>query len=168
MKRFTAIFVLCLITLNLIGFYAYFAVRMYEIHHEMRSALASLPAEQLEVITMKETTMKANWVEEMEMEWDGKMFDIARIEQEGEMVKIYCLHDEAEDNLISFLDSVLRDMARDESETPPVFLSFIDLDFEITETLQKPSALIVGRRWTSYLQVSYLFDLGVATPPPWI
>jgi len=47
-----------------------------------------------------------NWKEENEFEYNGEMYDVAKIEKTGSDIFIYCIRDEMEEQLISNFEKV--------------------------------------------------------------
>lgn len=44
-----------------------------------------------------------HWEEaDKEFQWEGKMYDVSRIEKDSEVITIYCTHDEFEDAILNF------------------------------------------------------------------
>jgi hypothetical protein len=106
-KKFISIFLLIIMLLNGAGFYAYFAVELWQIKTEMHERLNQLPAEQLELVTLGYAEFKDKGVDEGELMYSGKMYDIARVVYCDDHIEVYCLHDEKEDNLFSFIDGII-------------------------------------------------------------
>ncbi len=118
---------LVLMSAHLLGSYVYFALRAVAIKREMRAALQAAPAETLEVIRMTLPEYKAAREDEHEVRWHGRMYDVARAERQGDHVVLYALHDEAEDNLLSFLDAILKNSSRDKKPVPGSLMSWLSL-----------------------------------------
>jgi hypothetical protein len=53
-----------------------------------------------------EFTKVINWKEDYEFEFNGEMYDVAKIEKNGNNVFVYCIHDENEELLISNYEKV--------------------------------------------------------------
>ncbi len=95
----------------------------------MRAALKDLPKEKLEVFSMNHQEFKKILVDEHEIRVEGRMYDIARIESDHQRVIVYAVHDEAEDNLLSFLDEIAKRPLQDKKSPPLQILQFIALTF---------------------------------------
>ncbi len=95
----------------------------------MRAALKDLPKEKLEVFSMNQQEFKDVLVDEHEIKVEGRMYDIARIESDHQRVIVYAVHDEAEDNLLSFLDEIAKRPLQDKKSPPSQILQFIALTF---------------------------------------
>ena len=95
----------------------------------MRAALKDLPKEKLEVFSMNQQEFKNVLVDEHEIRVEGRMYDIARIESDHQRVIVYAVHDEAEDNLLSFLDEIAKRPLQDKKSPPSQILQFIALIF---------------------------------------
>ncbi len=110
--------ILAVVLIHLAGFYVYFVVRMGEIRMSMRMKLAELPADQLQAIPIPVDKFQSTWLEDLEMEWKGNMYDIARVQPSGDQVVIYCLRDNDEDGLLNFIGAVV-DMTRQDTRSAP-------------------------------------------------
>lgn len=56
--------------------------------------------------TKNEFSRDLNWRDEYEFEFNGEMYDVAKIEKNGNNVFVYCIHDENEELLISNYEKV--------------------------------------------------------------
>jgi hypothetical protein len=97
---------------------------MRTIKREMKAALKEYPPERLQAITLTATEYQQAKNDEDEIEWQGFMYDVARVERHGSHVMIYALRDEAETNLLAFLNNVIELAKQDHETAPPVFTSF--------------------------------------------
>ena len=127
MKRFISIALVCLLLLHFAGFYVYFIVRLGEIRSQMRQELAMLPAESLDLILVPREQFMKSWLAEMEMKWQGKMYDIARVEFDGDVVKVFGRHDSAENDLLSFVTSLAQTASKDDHPVPNSVLRFFKI-----------------------------------------
>lgn len=134
-KRAVSIVIISILTVHLAGIYVFSVVRLGEIRMEQRYRLASLPADQLDVLQVPAAKFKSFWMEEREMEWQGKMYDIARVEREGETILIYCLHDEDEDNLLNFIAAVVETSRQDSQQAPGSLVQFLALEYVVSIVL---------------------------------
>ncbi len=128
-RRFTSVLVLGLMLAHLAGFYVYFAVRLGEIRMEMRRKLADLPASQLDIVVVPRESFRSSWLDELEMEWGGKMYDIARVESRCEEMVVYCLHDEDEDDLLSIVSGIAEAGQQDNRQAPRMLIQFFGLEY---------------------------------------
>lgn len=133
MKKAVSLIVIALFAVHAVGFYAYFFMRLSEIHSDSRQQLSSLPDDQLELITVPRKDFREEWMREMEMEWGNKMYDIARINMDGPNVHIYALHDAQEDALLSLMDTILRTSQQDCQPVPAPLVQFLALIFIVPE-----------------------------------
>jgi hypothetical protein len=168
LKKSLSIALLSFFLLHLAGFYVYFGIRQAQIHREMRSKLKYLPANQLEVIHLSTKAYHHALRDDGdEIEVNGKMFDIARVEIKQNQVIIYCLHDSAEDNLLSFLDQVLKNVNHDSQQPSPSLFQFNFLSFILPSDLRvENSTPLLLCPFTSYLIGETCFVLSLDTPPP--
>ena len=133
----------------------------------MRSKLKYLPADQLEIIRLSAKAYKQALRDDDEIEVNGKMYDIARIEIKENQVIVYALHDSAEDNLLSFLDHVLKNAAQDQQQVSSSLFQFNFLSFVLPSDfrVENPSIWILYH-FTSYHIGDTSFVLSLDTPPP--
>jgi hypothetical protein len=128
-KRMYAMLILAILLMNTAGFYVYYAVQLQQIRYEMRQVLKLLPDHALEVLTLSHAAYNAAKVEEHEVRVQGKMYDIARIAVSGDSVKVFCIHDAKEDNLVIFLAEIVSKPLKDRSSMPGTILEFLSLIF---------------------------------------
>lgn len=167
MRRLFSSFLLIVILANFAGGYTYFVIRALHIKHEIQALLRSLPDESLEVISLSIHEFNRVRVEEHEVKVNGKMYDIARIKQEGDTLHIFCVHDEAEDNLLSFLDGLLVRLQNDSTQPPASVTAFAMLQFISTEFIfgfQNTELQCLTP--TPYLQTDFFVALAIDVPPP--
>jgi hypothetical protein len=133
----------------------------------MRNRLKVLPADQLDVLHLQISEYERSVRGDDEIELNGKMYDIARVEMKNNKVIVYCLHDSAEDNLLSLLDQVLKSAAKDSQQASSSLFQFNFLSFIL------PSAFSVTDLstsilcpFTSYLIGDSSFVTSLDTPPP--
>lgn len=166
-KRLISIFFMGLFLLPFAGCYLYFAVRIKQIHTEMRQQLKTLPDHHFQQLVLTHSAYEDAQVEEDEIEVDGKMYDVARIQVSGDKVIVFCLHDEAEDNLLSFLQEVLKNASRDHQDVPSQVYQFITLSFVSpsawVSTLVTTSTTVPS---TLYLINDSSFIAILDSPPP--
>jgi hypothetical protein len=150
-----------------VGVYLYFGVRLFQIRTEMRAALKDLPQEKLEKFSMSQQEFNNVLMDEHEIKVDGRMYDIARVEQDHQLIIVYALHDEAEDNLLSFLDEIAKRPLQDKKSPPSQILQFIALTF------LPPSKTALSHREGKILELNtkYAFNhssiaRSIESPPP--
>ncbi len=155
-----------LLLLNIAGAYVYFFVRLQQIKTQIRAELKYKPVEELEVLELTANAFQQALVEEHEIEVDGKMYDIARVERKDGRVIVYALHDEAEDNLLSLLDAILKNATKDKKPVPPTItglhtLLFLPVDFQHGQV----ESQVVQHR-TGYWFALRCTSLSIEGPPP--
>lgn len=166
MKRALSILILCIFLAHFAGFYVYFFLQMTQIRKEMKAQLKEMPAEQLDLIKLSVADFKKAKVDDHEIKVNGKMYDIARIEQKGDILFVYCLHDEAEDNLLVFLDTIVRVPLKDKS-APAQVLKFTSLTFILPSiTTLKPLVSFQTCSHTRYNPDESSFVPALDSPPP--
>jgi len=132
----------------------------------MKAQLQAQPTEKLELIKLTSQNFKNAKVDEHEIKVNGKMYDISRIEKKGDMVWVYCLHDKAEDSLLSFLDTILSTPLKDKN-APSQILKFTTLTFLLpayTSLQQTISTSLTSI--TFYKASTFSFVLSLKSPPP--
>jgi hypothetical protein len=165
-KRSFSILLVATFLVYFAGFYIYFILRLTEIRSEMRSQMRALPKEQLHQLILSPADFEKSKVEDDEIKVDGKMYDIAWVETTNKEVTVYCLHDEAEDNLLSFLDEILKNASNDKKQLPSGIFSLLEMDVlpKILNTSSKDVALQKG--FTAYKCYVNDFIPLLNTPPP--
>ena len=128
MIRRAPVLLLFLVLVNIAGFYGYFLVRLHLIHEESRAALRFLPDSELERFVVSEQEFQSIRVNEREVEIDGKMYDVARKRAINGIVEFFARHDEAEDDLLTFIEEVITNSEKD-GPAPSVFSQFSTLHF---------------------------------------
>lgn len=133
----------------------------------MRGKLKELPASQLEILHLSAAQYTQSLRGDDEIEVREKMYDIARVETKGNMLTVYCLHDSAEDNLLSFLDQVLKNANHDSQQPSSSLFQFNFLSFILPSkiTVDQPSLCNLSH-YTSYLVSDNSFVTSLNTPPP--
>lgn len=165
MKRIGSILFLTILLASMLGPYGYFMVRLRQIRQEMRAALRTQPDEKLEVLQLSQSEYKKARVDDHEIKVHDRMYDIARVEQKGNKVLVYCLHDEDEDSLLTLLDSILKNAGKDKRSVPAS--SWNLAAFQLPETVTLHCVLPADRSVTT----AYLFmvsepSLTIFSPPP--
>jgi hypothetical protein len=166
-RKYISLLLVGLFLVHLAGFYVYFVVRMGDIRMEMRKKIALLPAEQLEVLRIPATSFQSSWLEDREMEWQGRMYDIGRVEKGAEEILVYGLHDKDEDGLLNFIGAVV-DMARQDTKpTPTPVIQFFSLKFLAHQSFTLFCA--VPSKQSNFIPAFFLPSavfLDGLTPPP--
>ncbi len=166
MKRSASYIFLFILLINLVGGYLYFGVRMMKIHDEKRAELRTKDVSELEVITLSLKQFQKVLVEDGEMELNDKMYDIARTDIKSDSIIVYCLHDVDEDNLLSLLDSILTNSAKDKKPVPSSaldLLSFISSSMGFTHSCME---LVKQNHSTAYFFSKGSSKALILGPPP--
>ena len=124
---------LAVLSLNSAGFYVYYAVQLQKNRAEMRERLQFLPIDQMETLILSHEEYLESRVDDHEVKVKGKMYDIARVEETGDSVYIFCIHDEKEDNLLSLCSELIGKPLESSSAMPGAIVKFIGLHFIIFE-----------------------------------
>jgi hypothetical protein len=133
-KKAFSIFVLALFFFNGIGFYSYYAIELFRIKMSMREAIRKMPPEALQMIRLEPNEFKEARVEDHEISYKGKMYDIAYTRFTNGVVDVYCLEDEAEGDLIRFISEVVSKPI-DQRSVPAATIIFITLVFVLPDRI---------------------------------
>ena len=104
MKKVIPILLTFLIFFNFSGYILFYIERLANNKRKMKALINSTNSSsiiQKLKFTWIEYEKKLNWNEEKEFEYEGRMYDVERVEIKGNCVIIYCLRDETEEMLIS-------------------------------------------------------------------
>lgn len=166
MKKVISILLLSIILIHLIGFYAYFVVRLGHIRQEMRESIASLPAEELQIFVLTRDEYGKLRVNDHEIKVDGKMYDHSKPQWDGDSVTLYAKHDEAEDNLWDFLNEVVDTAAKDDKAAPGQLINYLTLIFLPIQSISL-SAVSLEKSALDLRQYRLLSEsLSIESPPP--
>jgi hypothetical protein len=136
------------------------------IRQEMKQLLKSTPDHQLELIRLTKSEYQKSLHEEDELELNGKMYDIARVEVKEGIYFVYALHDGAEDSLLGFLDEVLKRSANDKKPVPSKLISFINWVYLPVQFEFSFSANELSNPNTPYLKLYSSLASVIDSPPP--
>lgn len=166
MKKLFAIAFVSLFLLHFAGVYSYFGVRLMAIRQEMKQLLKSTPNDQLELIQLTKSQYQKSLHEEDELELNGKMYDVARVEVKEGIYFVYALHDSAEDNLLGFLDEVVKRSSSDKKPVPSQLLQFFSLDFISPQAKFCFARELAQKISPAYSLLYSSFPLSINSPPP--
>jgi len=145
--------------ISMIGMFTSYFAFFYRTNFQ--SEITSFKDDKLERLVLSSTEFeKMQWTDgKKEFERGGKMFDVARIEQQGDSYFIYCENDSFEDLLISYLKTA-------GSKTKSIQLFHAQFFEPITEFDCNNSSLsfVKPDHITVNLYVSVTHELN--TPPP--
>lgn len=113
-----ALFLFLLLWIQVAGIYLFFVVRLAQVHEESRDRLKEKPLEELERLDLTETEYKEARVNHREVKLNGKMYDIGRMVRESGKVILYVEHDEAEDDLLAFVEEIWKNSQQDQKPLP--------------------------------------------------
>jgi len=166
MKRLFSFLILMLLLVNLAGFYGYFIIRLQEIHEDSREAISTLPESALQKFHFTKAEFLSILLDEREIKVDGKMYDIAYIRNFEGGLMVFALHDEAEDDLLAFINEVMSNASKD-GKIPSVFSHFIALQFVLDSfewnSLNRSVAI---EHQTSIQNLLVEISPRIQTPPP--
>lgn len=165
--RKITLLLLVILLINLIGFYAYFFVRLHEIHESSRAALRHLPKDALTHFIFTAAEFENVKIEEHEIQVNGNMYDIAITEISSGKIHVYARHDAAEDNLLAFVHAIVNRIDQDTKNPGISFIQYLNLTFTAPELVSIPahaSAEIVNQ--LVYHAAPYqVFLKGIFHPP---
>lgn len=151
----------------MVGGYVYFSIRVWQIKVEMRTQLQSLPDDQLQILTLGAEEFINARVDEHEIKVDGKMYDVARIKKEGDVVIVFCVHDKKEDSLLGYLDRILNNLENDNQTLPHAVVHFSLLHYLSEDfNFQFSSSTTLLQPHTAYLENFFFFVPPIDSPPP--
>ena len=84
---------------------------------------------------LEEGTTRVQWIEEDEFRFDEKMYDVVKMETNGDSVYLYCLHDENESRLYAILDEYFQQMLEDD---PDKINELTSLNCSLSQFYSKP------------------------------
>ncbi|MCU0419215.1 MAG: hypothetical protein MUC38_06100 [Cyclobacteriaceae bacterium] len=142
MKRVVAYLLTCVLLVQIAGFYLFLAGRLAYLHEQSRAQLKDKPIELLQRLELSEHQYRQARVNPREVKLEGKMYDIARLERVHGRVILYAEHDEAEDNLLAFVNKVFEIASADDKPLPPHFIKWLFVHYLIgcRVELSAPSA----------------------------
>lgn len=152
---------------NAAGFYVYYALQLQRIHSEMREALKFLPDSELEVLVVSNTDYKNFLVDDHEVKVKGKMYDIARITFSKDSVKVFCVHDENEDDLFALLSEIISKPLKTKSAMPGAVMQFIGLMFITPDNNFSFYKVALEKASTFYFFYVSEIIISQDIPPPW-
>ena len=166
MKKLFAIAFVSLFLLHFAGVYTYFGVRLMAIRQEMKQLLKYTPDHQLELIRLTKSEYQKSLHEEDELELNGRMYDIARVEVKEGIYFVYALHDGAEDNLLGFLEEVVKRSSSDKKPVPAQLFQFFSLVFISPQAKFCFASERAETISPVYPMMYSAFYLSMGTPPP--
>jgi hypothetical protein len=167
MKRAYAMVLLAILAINSAGFYVYYIVALQKIHAEAKAQLKYLPEESLQLLKLTAEEFKAALVDDHEVKVNGKMYDIARVTEQSGYVFVYCIHDEAEDNLVAFIEKVLTVPLKGKSSIPTTVSHFLSLIFVLPmHSVSFSHGSTSAQPATAYSFSNSTQALQIQVPPP--
>ena len=166
MKRIVSIVLLFTLVAHLLGAYVYFAVRLSEIHREVKAKISQLPDEALTRLELSLTEYQTLSAEDGEINHRGKMYDIVRSQIDGDTIILYAWQDEAEDNLLSFLNELVTRTQKDKKPVPGSIVQWASFLFVPEQPLTLPFSDFLVQHHTLYcLNITSAF-FSIESPPP--
>ena len=111
MKRFLILLTGALAIANIAGIMPFYSLGLMEVKTEIQKELSNEMALQKLVIADAELSDRTvfNWVEGGEFNYQGKMYDMARMEKKEGYTLFFVIQDEKEDNLLTLLKVFYQD-----------------------------------------------------------
>ena len=103
-----------------------------------------------------------------ELEWKGKMYDIASLRFSEGKVEVLALVDEAETNLLALLSKISKAASSDTKTPPMALMQYLSVTFTIPEPQENSTfrfACIIAHN-TPYSSTDYGALHKIAAPPP--
>jgi hypothetical protein len=134
----------------------------------MKAALASLPEDKLQKITLSLAQYEKAKKDENEIEWHGEMYDVAKVKFVASHVIVFALHDEAETNLIAFFEKVVHMTSQDNQAPPSALLQYLALVFTLPATLPTQDLIpsFAQQLFVHYHCHFLPVDIEILSPPP--
>ncbi len=124
MKKVVSILLVTVFLLQTLGLYLVFKFKQAEIRCKVNNEIdAELPDERLVLLKFDmhfsdETGNNLRWTDDNEFIYNGKMFDVLRMEKHGsEGIWFYCLADEKETKLVTDFRRQMNDHMNNDSKT---------------------------------------------------
>ena len=168
MKRIASILILGVMLVNGAGFYMYYAVQLSSIRREMRAALKHTPDRQLQILKLTRSQFANARKDEHEVRFNGKMYDVVRVKPKDDVLWVYCIHDEKEDNLLTFIQEIVARPLTNAESVPHVIIQYLTLTYINIDNhvyLIRPEEFILPQ--SSYFFSIKTFCVIVLTRPPW-
>ncbi|MCX6168550.1 MAG: hypothetical protein NTX65_04370 [Ignavibacteriales bacterium] len=157
---------------NSFGFIIYFILEVENTKENAFEKVIKLEGdEKVEVISVSisqlESGIGIERINNREIRYDGKMYDLVKVERHLDVITFYCIHDEKEDKLEKEFSNNLQKNINHRSVTN----TQIQFNQQIQNTNEKEKITLISPfHKTSYpifLASSYLLDISkILTPPP--
>jgi len=118
--------------------------------------------------TKNEFSRDLDWKDEYEFEFNGEMYDVAKIEKDGSNVFIYCIRDENEELLISNYEKVSgtnseKDKIASSPQTSLIHLQLIAIQNELFSFKRMTDLVLFSE---SHINNYHSIHQKSPTPPP--
>lgn len=167
MRTASSIFFLLVLMVNLFGFYFAFTIQQSEIQNEM---VCKLQAKHHQILSLSKAEFeKIVWLDdEKEMRFNGKLYDVSRIETSNNTVKLFVEEDEMETKLVDDFVSMFSSQADKTTNSSPIkiLLQHFMQEFTCTTsiTIFHPSFSFVALIEKNFLFNSFI-TIGQSPPP---
>jgi hypothetical protein len=115
-RKTISCFLVFLLVINLVGYYPLYIYQLNIVKREMSLKVKSLPHSELSVFTLSpEQYSQIEWESKSEFYYADNIYDVIRIEHKTEGVKIFCVKDGHEKELLSRLSEQTKSNSADPS-----------------------------------------------------
>lgn len=101
LKKVISIILLGIFLFNIAGYYMVFEIMLKKVRTEMQNKLTS-PGEKYTVIEIPDAIRPDQffWIQTMEFNYEGELYDVVRMEKKSHSTIFYCLNDKNEEDLL--------------------------------------------------------------------
>jgi hypothetical protein len=173
-KKLAALFFFFIIMLCSSGFYLAFYISMHQVKQSQRKIIATgnLNSDHIFVFNFSENELQNNKsikLEESELKYQGRMYDIISREDKNGMVSISCIADGSEDYLLSLMGNSFYKIQKEKNND-----HLFQLKWQIDNyTFNVPHIFNVHANSAANYGPQMCFDImssdhkNVPAPPPW-
>ena len=166
MRRLLSVSLVLVFSLQFAGVYCYYFFRLIETRMEMHAKVMSMPKNELTEFILTPEQYFDSQVEEGEVRIDGKLYDVAFVETRDNHVRLYGLHDQSEDNLVAFIQTIVKHHHHDKKRTPAKVLNLLVLKYLPGTFILELKQSLDHKNNTIYLREYFPYKPALFTPPP--
>ncbi len=133
----------------------------------MRVSIALMPKAEMEIFRLTPEEYRRARINNHEVEINGKMYDHAPPQVEANRITLYAIHDQSEDNLLSFFREVVRTASKDSKPIPSTINSYLSLVFLSSPVIELTTKSNVEKMDIPYNTKLLAPSLPVEPMPPW-
>jgi hypothetical protein len=171
LKRLAAIFLLCCLSLTILGYQFIFEFHFQEVKAEMKQYLASNSHKDVQefiiAITDSATLSQFQWEDETEFNLNGEMYDVLQKISKDNKLIIRCISDTKETALLKNFEQINRENNNPSKQKCASLIKLISTDFETVSSFNFSSTTIKSRKvFASYNSNITSRYSTILTPPP--